>query len=147
MKQHKIIFILLLLSFELTLCQELTPMKAVEEAHTKTKKIIRKTFTHKRIKKLREIDYTKPKANQLSYFIFIPLVLFIFIMTILSVVGFLVLMISSFGNLRNEKENINSTVIKNNLTNGELLEILKLKNIIKERIKSNNNAAPGFQIF
>jgi hypothetical protein len=120
------------------------------------KTLYRKTITHKKIKKLRTTEHveklpTKQKSpNYFSYFVFIPLVMFIFIMTIISIIGFIVLMLNSFGALKkqgNQTPSLNSELVKNNLTNEELTEIMKLKQLIRNRIKSNYNAAPGFNIF
>jgi hypothetical protein len=84
-------------------------------------------------------------TNNLRYYLFVPLVGFIFIMTIVSIIGFFVMLFGSNG-LLSEKAlegGFTSSVVKNNLTKEEYMEIVKLKQIIKERMRSNHKAAPG----
>jgi hypothetical protein len=147
----KLIAILLIICFENISLKDLVDKKELiispaDGEHVIMKRLVhhKKTITRKKIKRLRDnIPQTNVNTgnNYISYCIFFPLVLFIFTMTIISVIGFFVVMFSSLGKL-NTEDNLNTTVIKNNLTNSELLEILRLKKLIKQRIKTTNQAAP-----
>jgi hypothetical protein len=88
-----------------------------------------------------------------SWFVFIPLVLLIFVMTILSVAGFLILVLNSNStgsNQCNRQSNNrtdntrftrqNTPGNRNVLTNSEILEILKYKQMMKKKMKNSNNS-------
>ena len=83
-----------------------------------------------------------------SWFIFVPLVLLIFIMTILSIAGFLILILNSTASTGCHSQNhnpITQTALRSrnlthgNLSNAEILEILKYKHQMKKKNKSNKN--------
>lgn len=83
-----------------------------------------------------------------SWFIFVPLVLLIFVMTILSIAGFLILILNSTNAnssldkkeiLRNQINNLN----RGNLSNQEILDILRKKSLNKnKKQKTNMNYKP-----
>ncbi len=77
--------------------------------------------------------------NIISNWVFIPLTVLIFIMTIVSIIGFLILILNS--------ANTNPTVatIKNNLTRNEMNELLRIKHKIKTRMMSNLTAPPRLE--
>ena len=79
-----------------------------------------------------------------SWFIFVPLVLLIFIMTILSIAGFLILILNSTNSsssndkktlLRNQITRLN----RNNLSNQEIIDILRLKHHKKNKKENHSN--------
>jgi len=79
-----------------------------------------------------------------SWFIFVPLVLIIFVMTILSIAGFLILILNSTNSnspfdketyLRNQISRMN----RNNLTNQDCIDLLKLKYRSKNQKKNNHS--------
>jgi hypothetical protein len=72
-----------------------------------------------------------------SWFIFVPLVLLIFIMTILSIAGFLILIINSTGSHNHQRSFIPNA--GNRLNNSEILEILRYKLHLKKKMKNNKN--------
>lgn len=83
-----------------------------------------------------------------SWFIFVPLVLLIFIMTILSIAGFLILILNSTASTGCHSQNHNPitqtalrsrNLTRGNLSNAEILEILKYKHQMKKKNKSNKN--------
>ena len=117
------------------------------EQHLVKKKIIkRKVISHKTIH--REPMLTDNmginKDSVMRYYLFVPLVGFIFLLTIVSVIGFFVMMFNSKGLFDSTTEgSFTNSVIRNNLTKDEYLEVVKLKQIIKERMRSNYKAAPG----
>jgi len=89
-----------------------------------------------------------------SWFIFVPLVLLIFIMTILSIVGFMILILNSSnitnseldkkeilrGRINQLNENTNGNGNGSNFINQEILEILKRKKNKKNKKKSQANS-------
>ncbi len=79
-----------------------------------------------------------------SWFIFVPLVLLIFIMTILSIAGFLILILNSTSSTpsidkKTHLRNQISRLSRNNLSNQEILEILRMKQHKKAKAKSHSN--------
>jgi hypothetical protein len=78
-----------------------------------------------------------------SWFIFVPLVLLIFIMTILSIAGFLILILNSTSSHSHNHNPILQTPVnraRNNLSNSEILEILKYKQQIKKKSKPSKQS-------
>ena len=89
-----------------------------------------------------------------SWFIFVPLVLLIFIMTILSIVGFMILILNSSnitnseldkkeilrGRINQLNENTNGNGNGSNFINQEILEILKRKKNKKNKKKNQANS-------
>ena len=82
-----------------------------------------------------------------SWFIFVPLVLLIFIMTILSIAGFLILILNSTNTntTLDKKEMLRSQINRlnrSNLSNQEILDILRTKHNKKNKKKSHSNYKP-----
>lgn len=80
-----------------------------------------------------------------SWFIFIPLVLLIFIMTILSIAGFLILILSSAGTHNHPHPSLscNSPQLRDNLnrlSNEEILQILRYKQHMKKKVKKTSKS-------
>jgi len=82
-----------------------------------------------------------------SWFIFVPLVLIIFVMTILSIAGFLILILNSTNSnsyvdkdtyLRNQISLMN----RDNYDNQEVIDYLRLKNRKKNKNKNHSNYKP-----
>lgn len=82
-----------------------------------------------------------------SWFIFVPLVLLIFIMTILSIAGFLILILNSTNSnsILDKKTHLRnqiSRLTRNNLSNQEILDILRLKHSMKEKKNCHSSYRP-----
>lgn len=82
-----------------------------------------------------------------SWFVFVPLVLIIFVMTILSIAGFLILILNSTNSntpsdkeayLRNQLNRVN----RNNITNQDVIDLLRLKHRGKNKKKNHSNYKP-----
>ena len=77
-----------------------------------------------------------------SWFIFVPLVILIFIMTILSVAGFLILILNSsnYSTPLDKKTQLRNLILRANSgnENNEILEILRLKMLMKNKKKETN---------
>ncbi len=101
---------------------------------TTRRKLIKKV--HKFMKPDDEDNSKTENNNNISSWVFIPLTVLIFIMTIVSIIGFLVLILNSANSSPTE------AAIKNNLTRSELNELLRIKQKIKSRMMSNSNAPP-----
>ena len=84
-----------------------------------------------------------------SWFIFVPLVLLIFVMTFLSIIGFLVLILNSsnegFNADLDKKEILRGQINQisgRNYNNQEIIDILKNKKNKKNKKKMQNNYKP-----
>jgi len=77
----------------------------------------------------------------LSSLIFIPLVVLIFLMTVVSIAGFLILLFNS-SNANTEISSMRSQALafRNNLNNSEFIELLKYKKYLKKKSKSEKNS-------
>jgi hypothetical protein len=112
-------------------------------------------INHKDIteEQLKYIDnFTKNQHNNdyymyASWFIFVPLVLIIFVMTILSIAGFLILVLNSTNSnspvdketlLRNQISRMN----RENLGNQDVIDLLRLKYRGKNKKKNHSNYKP-----
>jgi ATP-dependent Zn protease len=93
---------------------------------------------------------TSPQSDSflyVSWFIFVPLVLLIFIMTILSIAGFLILILNSTGTHSHNHNPITQDAPRariatpGNLSNTEILEILRYKHQMKKKSKANKNTS------
>ena len=121
---------------------------------------VQKYKSHKKMQRLKNFNNEKSSVNKeinkqeinsnpsdgmvyISWFIFVPLILLIFIMTILSIAGFLILILNS-SSVHNKHLNghpitsasLNRENLCKNFTNKELLEILKFKKSMKRKGKN-----------
>ena len=124
-----------------TVVSSFTPRKRLSKK--KTIKKVHRFIKNDKIPEMNNNNSDNKGNSYFTYFIFIPLVTFILIMTIVSIIGFLILIFNSTHTFT-KKDSTNS--IKNNLTKDEYNELLKIKQKIKSRMKSNLNAPPGNEI-
>jgi len=77
----------------------------------------------------------------LSSLIFIPLVVLIFLMTVVSIAGFLILLFNS-SNANTEIRSMISQALafRNNLNNSEIIELLKYNKYLKKKTKKEKNS-------
>jgi len=77
----------------------------------------------------------------ISWFIFVPLVLLIFIMTILSIAGFLILILNSSATNKSPSSHAHSSQLSQNnlLLNNEIIDILRSKRQLKKKLKNTKN--------
>jgi hypothetical protein len=77
----------------------------------------------------------------LSSLIFIPLVVLIFLMTVVSIAGFLILLFNS-SNASTDVSSMRSQAFafRNNLNNSEIIELLKYKKYLKKKTKTEKNS-------
>jgi hypothetical protein len=130
--------LMLLLVSDLLICTHINikPDESILKKKTTKRKLIKKV--HKFLKN--EENETKNTDNNIiSNWVFIPLTVLIFIMTIVSIIGFLILILNS------ASTDPSTTAIKNNLTRNELNELLRIKQKITTRMMSNLTAPPRLE--
>jgi hypothetical protein len=93
---------------------------------------------------MKKIQQKNDSFMYASWFIFVPLVLLIFIMTILSITGFLILILNSTNTNNNldKKEILRNSLIslnRSNLSNQEILDILRKQNVKKNKNKNKSH--------
>ena len=128
--------ILFLIISEILICAHLKMDEGLMKKKTTKRKLIKKI--HKFMKNDDQLE-TKPENNIISNWVFIPLTVLVFIMTIVSIIGFLALILNS------ANSNPTEAAIKNNLTRSELNELLRIKQKIKTRMMSNSTAPPRLE--
>ncbi len=126
--------------------KSLLKFRSLEKNHTRIKKIPENQL--KFIENFnKNIKNTNNKSHAFaSWFIFVPLVLLIFIMTILSIAGFLILMLNSTSStsLTDKKTLLIdqiSRLNRQNISNQDIINILRYKHD-KNKMKSHSNYKP-----
>jgi hypothetical protein len=112
--------------------------------HKKHIKLKLKSENRKRTDSLKENNEVIAKTNAIQYaswFIFVPLVILIFVVTILSIIGFLMLILNSKStHSHNHNPILQPTRIRNNLSNTEIIEILRFKQSLAKTKKQQNGS-------
>ena len=112
--------------------------------HKKHIKLKLKSENRKKTDSLNESNEDIAKTNAIQYaswFIFVPLVILIFIVTILSIIGFLMLILNSKStHSHNHNPILQPTRISNNLSNTEIIEILRFKQSLAKTNKQQNGS-------
>ena len=120
------------------------------KSSTEKSQLNHKDITEDQLKFLN--NFTKNQQNNdyymyASWFIFVPLVVIIFVMTILSIAGFLILILNSTNShspvnketyLRNQISRMN----RDNLGSQDVMDLLRLKHRGKNKRKNNSNYKP-----
>lgn len=110
--------------------------------------IVNQDITKEQIKFIDNFNKNQKKNDYYvyaSWFIFVPLVLIIFVMTILSIAGFLILILNTTNsNSHNEKDSYLRNQIKrlnrDNISNQDIIDLLRLKQHRSKNKKKQNSS-------